>query len=435
MFQKNVLPLIMMLFILSLFIPPVSAQVPAPPPPTRDEEGTEKSWDISHPGWREREAEARAERAAREAEARAERAARKAADEKALNEAYQAAESSRGNAEQSAEAAQSKKQELAQLRKSMIDAREVDAANRRVQEALKNQAEQTARLDSLQRRLASIAVNISQGQVSFGTAVLMNEEDFYKKISPAQFVTPWMKQQAEKNIKAQRKELYDLEEQSRFLSTFSQDSEERIRLERQIQLKAVFGLGSDLLDLLPAPSFKNADKKLKVAYEATKSAVALMYTATAPDYVERTKKANESVNNLISLAALNPTLANDPKLKAAVQGMALSLKIASFGIDQDSKDNKNPERLPEEICYDYMKLALSFTGKLSPHVKLARALISVKERTDQYIYAEDAIKQILRMKEAGFNAEEYINDSILQVNRNLESSERIIRAYKLGDRK
>jgi len=57
MFQKNVLSL-MMLFILSFFILRASAQIPPVPPPTIDWEGTERSWDISHPGWREKRAEA-----------------------------------------------------------------------------------------------------------------------------------------------------------------------------------------------------------------------------------------------------------------------------------------------------------------------------------------------------------------------------------------
>ena len=31
---------------------PVYGQIPPPPPPTREQEGTERCWDISHPGWR-----------------------------------------------------------------------------------------------------------------------------------------------------------------------------------------------------------------------------------------------------------------------------------------------------------------------------------------------------------------------------------------------
>ncbi len=48
----------MVLFLLSFFVPRVSAQIPPPPPPTRDQAGTERDWDISHPGWREKRAEA-----------------------------------------------------------------------------------------------------------------------------------------------------------------------------------------------------------------------------------------------------------------------------------------------------------------------------------------------------------------------------------------
>lgn len=47
-----------MLFILSFSIPRVSAQIPEVPPPVIDQAGTERSWDISHPGWREKRAEA-----------------------------------------------------------------------------------------------------------------------------------------------------------------------------------------------------------------------------------------------------------------------------------------------------------------------------------------------------------------------------------------
>jgi len=31
---------------------PARGQIPPPPPPTRDQEATERAWDISHPGWR-----------------------------------------------------------------------------------------------------------------------------------------------------------------------------------------------------------------------------------------------------------------------------------------------------------------------------------------------------------------------------------------------
>ena len=368
--------------------------------------------------------QARAERAEARAEAAAERARERAAYNKALNEAYQEAESSRKAAERSAGQAQSKTRELAQLRNSMIDAAKVDAANRRYRDAVRDQKEQTNQLDNLQRKIVSINVQISPSDASFGTAVRLNEEDLYKKISPVP-VSPSVYQQAEKNQKAQLKELDELKKQSIFLSTYSQINEERIRLEKTIQLKAIFGAGLDLLNL-PAPAFKNADKKLKVAYAATKSAVALIYTATAPDYVERTKKANESVNNLISLAALNPAWANNAELDLAIKGMDLSIKFANSVIDQDSKDKKNPVRIPEELYYDYIKQTLNYVGVFSPHVKAAHALISLKERTDQYIHAEDAIKQIRRMKEGGSYAKEYIEDRILVVDRNREASERIL---------
>jgi len=32
---------------------PARGQIPPPPPPTRDQEATERAWDISHPGWRQ----------------------------------------------------------------------------------------------------------------------------------------------------------------------------------------------------------------------------------------------------------------------------------------------------------------------------------------------------------------------------------------------
>jgi tetratricopeptide (TPR) repeat protein len=60
MFQKNVLPLILLH---TLLLPAFSvfAQIPAPPPPTRDEEGTIKTWDmdVRYPNWREQREAAR----------------------------------------------------------------------------------------------------------------------------------------------------------------------------------------------------------------------------------------------------------------------------------------------------------------------------------------------------------------------------------------
>lgn len=80
-FQKSALSL-MMLFVFLLFIPPVSAAIPPAPPPTRDDEGTERDWDVSHPGWREKRAEAarKAEEARQLRLKRSQYAAKKKAD-------------------------------------------------------------------------------------------------------------------------------------------------------------------------------------------------------------------------------------------------------------------------------------------------------------------------------------------------------------------
>lgn len=370
----------------------------------------------------------RAERAEARAEAAAERARERAAYNKALNEAYQQAESSRKDAERSAVLAQSKTRELAQLRNSMIDPAKVDEANRRYRDAVMNKEKLTNQLDSLQKK-------ISQRDASFDTAVYLNEEALRKTIMIKPSVSTY--KQAQKYLQAQQKELNELEEQSRYLSTFSLKSEERIRVEKQIQSKAIFGLGLDLLDLA-APVFADKELKLayKVAYATTKSAVALGYTVTAPDSAELTKKANVSVNNLVRLAALNPTWANDPQIMVAVQGMAIMLKIQNFAIEHDSpqKTTVLPPELRNEYI-EYLKLGLNIGGVFYPPSSAAHALVSLNERADQYIHAEDSIKQIRRMKEAGFNAKEYIDDRILTVDRNLEASKQTIKAYELGDRK
>lgn len=345
----------------------------------------------------------------------------------ALEEARRAAEASRQAAEASYAAARDKEQELTLLRKSIVAPTTIDEANRRYSATLKEKENLSNQLDSLQKKL-------NQNNDSLDAAVYLNEEDLYKKVFLAPL--PWMYQQAKKNFQAQQKELDDLQEQSRYLSTLSSKNDERIRVEKQIQLKSIFGLGLDLLDV-PAPAFKKANKTYKTAYAAAKSAVALMYTATAPDYIERTKKANESVNNLIILlnqSMLNPTWTDEEKaeLSAAVRSISLSLKTASFVIDQNNKDDKNPVRLPSELYYDYIKQTINMIGVYNPYFTSAHALISLKERTDQYVRAENAIKQIRKMKEAGLNAEQYINDRILQVKRNLEASQRIIKACQVG---
>jgi hypothetical protein len=203
-------------------------------------------------------------------------------------EAIEAAQQVQAKARKDAEAAQKlaeigaahvkhATERLDKLRTSEVDPKEAQATAARVRDAVKDQAGLNQRLAALQQRLAAITVQAGTRNVTFGTAVALADEDLFKKISPSQFVTPAMYRQAQEQSAALKKQLADLQEQSRYLSSFAKDSAERMRVQRQLQKESVLGVALDLLDL-PAPAFAKADKKLTVAYEATKSAVAAAYT-------------------------------------------------------------------------------------------------------------------------------------------------------------
>ncbi len=385
----------------------------------------------------ERDDEAEAERRQAWAEYRAEQAAERAAAREAynkvLNEARQKAESSREYAGMAAEQARSKGRELAQLRDAVADPGQAAAADRRVQDARKAQAALTAQLADLQKWTNSLGTRTSPG---FDTAVRLSEDALYKVISPAQFVTPAMYQQARTYRDAQLKQLRDLQEQSRFLSTHSVKSDERTRLEQQVQARAIAGLGSDLLDLL-APRVAKGGKDLKIRYEQVNLAAALINTATAPDSAERAKNANESLSSYISLyneARLDP----DPKVQAVVNSMALSLKVANVMIDRNAAGRNTSGAVPAGLCDDYtecVKVALDLGGVVFPEAKFAHAVVSLNDRANQYVRAQNAMAQIAKMKGQGIAAQEYIDSQILQISRNLESTERTIKAFEQGGRK
>jgi len=127
MFQNNVLSLVM-LFILSFFIPRVSAQIPPVPPPVIDQEGTERSWDISHPGWRERRAEAarkkeeaRQLRLKRVQDAANKKAAAKERKEQAYAEALRQKEAKKLEQKRNAELEAEKKQKDRERRAHALD--------------------------------------------------------------------------------------------------------------------------------------------------------------------------------------------------------------------------------------------------------------------------------------------------------------------------
>ncbi|MFB3817113.1 MAG: hypothetical protein ACE147_05560 [Candidatus Methylomirabilales bacterium] len=328
---------------------------------------------------------------------------------------------------------------LAKLRTSDPHPGEAQATAARVRDAVKDQAGLNQRLAALQQRLAAITVQAGARDVTFGTAVALSEEDLFKKIGPAQFVTPAMYRQAQAQSAALTQQLTELQEQSRYLSTFARDSAERLRVQRKLQKDSVLGLALDLLDL-PAPAVARADKKLKVAYEATKSAVAAAYTAQGADYAERTERATQALDNLAALgkeASLGPgwSPADTAELEAAVRCMSLSLQAAGIAISQAEKDEKQPGRDAAALTADYLKEAIALAGIYNPYFTSLHAGISLAERTDQYARAEEAMKSIARMTKAGADAQEYLDGRILDIHQKLEAANRLIRAYRVGGAK
>jgi hypothetical protein len=324
---------------------------------------------------------------------------------------------------------------LDKLRKSEVDPREAQATAARVRDALKDQTGLNQRLTALQQRLAAITAQAGARNVTFGTAVALADEDLFKKISPAQFVTPAMYRQAQEQSSALKKQLAELQEQSRYLSDFAKDSAERLRIQRQLQKDSVLGVVLDLLDL-PAPALAKADKKLKVAYEATKSLVATAYTAQGANYAERTERATQALDNLAALGkevSLGPgwTAADKAELEAAVRCMSLSLMAAGIAVSQAEKDEQRPGRDAAQLTAEYLKEAIALAGVYNPYFTSLRAGINLAERVDRYARAEEAMKSIGRMTQVGVDAQEYLNERILDLHQKLEATDRIIHAYNL----
>jgi hypothetical protein len=324
---------------------------------------------------------------------------------------------------------------LDKLRKSEVDPKEAQAIAARMRDAVKDQAGLNQRLAAAQQRLAAITVQAGTRNVTFGTAVALTDEDLFKKISPAQFVTPAMYRQAQEQSAALKKQLAEFQEQSRYLASFAQDSAERKRVQRQLQKESILGVVLDLLDL-PAPAIAKAEKKVKVAYEATKSAVAAAYTAQGANHAERTERATQALDNLAALgkeASLGPgwTAADKAELEAAVRCMSLSLKAAGIAVSQAAKDEKQPGRDAADLTVDYLKEAIALAGIYNPYFTSLRAGISLAERVDRYARAEEAMKSVSRMANVGADAQEYLNSRILDIHQKLEASDRLIHAYNL----
>lgn len=361
-------------------------------------------------------------------------------------EAIEAAQQVEARARKEAEAAQKlaeigaahvkhATERLDKLRKSAVDPHEAQATATRVRDAVKDRAGLNQRLAALQQRLAAITVQAGPHDVTFGTAVALADEDLFKKISPAQFVTPAMYRQAQQQSASLKKQLAELQEQSRYLSGFARDSAERMRVQKEIQKESILGVLLDLLDL-PAPAVAKADKKIRVAYEATKSAVAAAYTAQGSNYAERTERATQALDNLVALgneASLSPawTAGDKAELEAAVRCMSLLLNAAGIAISQAEKDEKQPGRDAAALTADYLKEAIALAGVYNPYFTALRAGISLAERADQYAHAEDAMRRIGRMMQMGFDAQEYLNDRILDTHQKLEATDRLIHAYNV----
>jgi hypothetical protein len=319
------------------------------------------------------------------------------------------------------------------LRKSDPDPKEAQATAARVRDAVKDQAALNQRLAALQKRLAAITVQAGAQNVTFGTAVALSDEDLFKKIGPAQFVTPAMYRHAQEQSAALKKQLAELQEQSRYLSGFARTSAERMRAQRQLQKDAILGVLLDLLDL-PAPAVAQADKKLKVAYEAAKSAVAAAYTAQGSNAAERTERATQALDSLVALgaeASLSPawTAGDKAQLEAAVRCMSLSLKAAGIAISQAEKDQQEPGRDAAALTADYVKEAIALAGIYHPYFVTLSAGISLAERVQQYERAEAAMQSIGRMTRVGADTQEYLNDRILDIHQKLEATDRLMRMY------
>jgi hypothetical protein len=324
---------------------------------------------------------------------------------------------------------------LDKVRKSEPDPRDVQATAARVRDAVKDRTGLTQRLATLQQRLAAITVQAGARDVTFGTAVALSDEDLFKKISPAQFVTPTMVRQAQAQRAALTQRLAELQGQSRYLAGFAQGSAERLRAQRQIQRDAMLGVLLDLLDL-PAPAVAKVDKKIRVAYEAAKSAVAAAHTAQGANSAERTERATQALDNLTALgkeASLGSgwTAADKAELEAAARCMSLSLKAAGIVIAQAEKEERQPGRDGASLAADYVKEAIGLAGVYNPYFTALRAGISLAERADQYARAETAVQSVGRMAKAGADAQEYLNDRILDLQRNLEATDRLIQAYNV----
>jgi hypothetical protein len=345
------------------------------------------------------------------------------------------AEAAQKTAEMAAAHLRHATERLDKLRKADPDPKEVQATAARVRDALNDQAALNRRLAALQQRLAAVTVQAGARDVTFGTAVALGDEDLFKKISPAQFVTPAMYRHAQEQRAALQTQLAALQEQSRYLSGFARDSAERLRAQRKLQKDAILGVLLDLLDL-PAPAVARADKKVKVAYEAAKSAVAAAYTAQGANYAERTERATQALDSLVSLgaeASLSPawTAGDKAELEAAVRCMSLSLKAAGIAISQAEKDEQEPGRDAAALTMDYVKEAIGLAGIYNPYFTTLSAGISLAERVQQYERAEAAMQSIGRMARVGADTQEYLNDRVLDVHQKLEATDRLIRAYNV----
>jgi len=184
---------LLMLFVFLLIIPPVSAGIPEVPPPTIDQEGTERSWDITHPGWRnwgnkqdEVENEIRREAARQLRLKRAEEAAkRKAEAKKRKQQAY-------------AEAQRKKEEKRIEQERR----KEMEARKRKEEKQRKAKA-----LDMMKRyRQATAEVNTPASTYSNADEIIYQQNNLFVELLSTDVIAPEEKMKFKLNLPTYKKQ-------------------------------------------------------------------------------------------------------------------------------------------------------------------------------------------------------------------------------------
>ena len=246
-------------------------------------------------------------------------------------------------------------------------------------------------------------------------------------ISPSRFVTPDMCRQAERDREKLKETLAGLQERSRSLDSSMRGSDARIYAEKMEKVQAMLGVASRLLDLGAPAIEKGAPAYLKgYRYiQTTLAGVGVGASLSAAEFKQSAMDAADKCNDLLKDIRLDPKAPQDLRVRLESTNRVLSVlnKAVAFELKQRGEDKA---RDVDALSKDYAKLATDMLSIYYPPALPASVGMDIDESLNKYREAQDMERRLNLLKAAQFNAREYVDVEMRNVQAQLEAVERTV---------